>query len=68
MQKMGLIINCSFYCITIYFVGKAYWTFRKTGGIKGLNPATNLPEERAMKKAGQIAGRAGQYIEKKVDQ
>ena len=38
MQKMGLIVNCSFYCLNIYFTAQAYWSFRKTGGIKGLKP------------------------------
>ena len=68
MQKMGLIVNCCFYILNIWFIGKAYWDFRKTGGIKGLKPTTNLAEERAMKKAGQVAGKAGDFIDKKVDQ
>ena len=67
MQKMGLIVNCSFYCLNIYFTAQAYWSFRKTGGIKGLKPTQNLAEERAAQKVSNIAGKAGKYIEKKVD-
>ena len=65
---MGLLVNCSFYCLNIYFTAQAYWSFRKTGGIKGLKPTKNLAEERAAQKVSNIAGKAGKYIEKKVDQ
>ena len=68
MQKMGLIVNCCFYILNIWFIGKAYWDFRKTGGIKGLKPTTNLPEERAAFAAGKMARKAGDAIDKRVDQ
>ena len=68
VQVMGLIVNCCFYIANIYFTALAYWSFRKTGGIKGLKPTQNLAEERAMQAAGKVAGKAGGYIERKVDQ
>ena len=52
---MGLVVICCFYSLNIYFIGHAYWSFRKTGGIKGLNPTTNLAEERAEDLRGHVA-------------
>jgi len=31
------LINCVIYCINIFFIGKAFYFFRNTGGLKG-NP------------------------------
>ena len=67
IQKMGLIINCSFYCLNIYFIGQAYYSFRKSGGIKGLKPTTNLAEERIARRAGAVLEKGGNYIEKRVN-
>ena len=64
---MGLIINCSFYCLNIYFIGQAYWSFRKTGGIKGVKATKELTEDRIAKKAGVVLDKAGNYVENKVD-
>ena len=41
--------------ICIFFLGKTYYYFRKTGGIKGLNPTKDLPEDRVMRKGKAIA-------------
>ena len=68
VQKMGLIVNCCFYCANIYFIGTAYWSFRKTGGIKGLKPTTDLPEERAARKVNNAMNRGANYVEKKIDE
>ena len=35
MQKIGLIMNVVFYGVNVFFVGKALWFYRKTGGIHG---------------------------------
>ena len=64
---MGLIVNCSFYCLNIYFIGHAYWSFRKTGGIKGVKATKELTEERLAKKAGGVLNKAGGYVEGKID-
>ena len=50
-----------------FMIAKWYWRFRTTGGIKGLNPTTNLPEERLAKGAVAIAKKAGNAAEKKLD-
>ena len=56
------------YCINIYYIGKAYFYFRKTGGIKGDRRTTMLPEEKLAAKGKNLANKAGDYIENKVDQ
>ena len=37
-QILGFMCNMAMHCVNMYQVGKAYYVFRKTGGIKGLNP------------------------------
>ena len=64
---MGVLVNCGFYCVNIYFIGQAYYSFVKSGGIKGLNPTTNLPEDKVLNKAKSLVNKGGQIIEKRVD-
>ena len=44
-QIFGLILNACFHILSVYYVGRAYYQFRKNGGIHGLKPAGKLPEE-----------------------
>ena len=64
---MGLLANVCFYVFVIYYVGRAYFYFRKTGGIKGLNPVHELPEERAARRAGKIAKKGAEMLEDRID-
>ena len=34
-QKIGLIINVSFYGLIFFFLGKAWYAFKQTGGLRG---------------------------------
>ena len=51
-----------------FLIGRTYWRFRGTGGIKGLNPTENRVEQRAIGKAAVIAGQAGKIANKKLDE
>mmetsp|Transcript_35844 Transcript_35844/g.54955 ORF Transcript_35844/g.54955 Transcript_35844/m.54955 type:complete len:189 (+) Transcript_35844:28-594(+) len=68
VQVIGILVNALFYVLAIYFIGTAYLYFRKNGGIKGLNPTEELPEERLARKAKKMAVKGGEYIEKKIDE
>ena len=60
---MGLMATCCFYCFVLFYVMKAYFFFRKTGGIKGLNPVTDLAEERVLRTADALSRKAGRHLE-----
>mgnify|MGYP001001306001 CR=1 FL=1 len=47
---MGFGLNMISHLACIYYVGRSYYYFRKSGGIKGLNPTTDLPEDKAIAK------------------
>ena len=42
-QIMGLLSNVAVYLCIVYFIGRAYFYFRKNGGIKGLSPVVEVP-------------------------
>ena len=53
--------------IATYYTARAYFYFRKTGGIKGHNRTQDLPEEELIKKAGAASKKVGETIEKAID-
>ena len=56
------------YVLNIYYIGRAYFHFRKTGGIKGDRTfGKKLPEEKALEKGKALANKAGEAIENKID-
>ena len=56
------------YCFNIFYIGKAYFNFRKTGGIKGDRSQYNkLPEEKYLEKAKDLANKGGEALEKRID-
>jgi hypothetical protein len=55
-QILGLYLGIGVDLVTVYYCGRAYFYFRKTGGIHGVARTGDLPEERFVKGAGVIAG------------
>ena len=49
-QIFGIIINAGFHVLSAYYVGRAYYFFRKNGGIHGTG-ATNIPGSKQAEKA-----------------
>ena len=66
-QVVGVLCNVSYNVITIFYIARAYQMFRKSGGIWGTKK-TRLPEERLFGKVKQLANKAGEKIEKKLDE
>lgn len=52
---MGLLCQVGAQVAGIGNVGKAYYFFRKTGGIWGTAGVKNLPEEQLIKRAHEVA-------------
>ena len=66
-QVFGLMLNAGFHIISAYYVGRAYYYFRKNGGIHGLAKTDTLPEEKLLQKAGELAGKGAVLAEAAVD-
>ena len=64
---MGFGLNMTCHLACIYLVGKSYFYFRKTGGIKGSNPTKDLPEDKALKKGKSIANAVAEKAHEKMD-
>ena len=56
---MGLLANIAFYILSLYYNVRAYFYFRKSGGIKGLRDKDGNPiaEEYLLEKAERVAER-----------
>ena len=54
--------------VCIYYVGRAYYYFRKTGGIKGMNPTKDLPEDRALRAGKNAVNLAADKAHQKMDE
>ena len=67
-QIMGFGMNMMTHLVSIYYLGRAYYYFRKTGGIKGLNPTTDLPEEKALRHVKAGANKVAEVAHKKMDE
>ena len=61
---MNLVVHVA----CIYYVGRAYYYFRKTGGIKGLNPTKDLPEDKALRVGTKAVNLAVDQAHKKMDE
>eukprot|EP00352_Strombidinopsis_acuminata_P005257 CAMPEP_0176371508 /NCGR_PEP_ID=MMETSP0126-20121128/24747_1 /TAXON_ID=141414 ORGANISM="Strombidinopsis acuminatum, Strain SPMC142" /NCGR_SAMPLE_ID=MMETSP0126 /ASSEMBLY_ACC=CAM_ASM_000229 /LENGTH=133 /DNA_ID=CAMNT_0017730993 /DNA_START=263 /DNA_END=665 /DNA_ORIENTATION=+ len=68
IQQVGILINIVFYVFAIYFVGKAYYEFRKSGGIHGTGPRENLLEDRVYNGAVNGGNTGANYLGNKVNQ
>lgn len=72
MQKIGLIVNVCFYGVLLFFVGKAWWSFRSTGGLKGdpnsADYANNILPEFLTEAGKKIASAAIKKGEAKLDE
>ena len=56
-----------YYCFVIFYIGKAFLAFRTSGGIKGLAPTSDLPEDKIARKAAILAKKGAAKIENEVD-
>jgi len=50
-QILGLYVGIIADWVTVYYCGRAYYYFRKTGGIHGVAVTGDLPEEKLFKGA-----------------
>ena len=66
-QIFGLFLNAGFHILSIYYVGRAYFYFRKNGGIHGLKKTQGLPEEKMLEKAGELADKGAKKVFDKQD-
>ena len=67
-QRMGLIVNMVFYVWMLWYLCRAYFQFRKSGGIKGFRRDKGLlPEEKLAKKAAKIGSKATGALDLAVD-
>ena len=55
-QLFGEIANATFHLMSVYFVGRAYYYFRKNGGIWGTGEDAKL--NKAMAKGGSLLNKA----------
>jgi hypothetical protein len=67
-QKMGLIVMMASYVWVIYYLCRAYYFFRKSGGIKGSRIDNQLLlEEKLAKNAGKFGNKGLAVIDKALD-
>ena len=66
-QILGLYVGIGVDLVTVYYCGRAYYFFRKTGGIKGTGATKDLPEDRLMAGAGQIANTGATALGAQLD-
>lgn len=52
---------------SVYYIGRAYYYFRKTGGIKGVARTGDLPEEQFANQVGNVANVAGGALSNALD-
>ena len=60
VQVLGHLICLAFIALTGFYVGRSWYHFRKTGGLRGTGPRENLIEERAYEQAKQIGQKVGE--------
>mmetsp|Transcript_12781 Transcript_12781/g.21608 ORF Transcript_12781/g.21608 Transcript_12781/m.21608 type:complete len:93 (-) Transcript_12781:38-316(-) len=67
---MGLIVNMAFFLISFHYSLKSYFYFRRGGGRKGLRKFGSneaLPEEQFVNKAGMIAEKGVNSVDKRLE-
>ena len=62
-----MILNCGFHLLSVWFVGRAYYHFRKGGGIHGLASTRDLPEEKLLRKGVELAKKGAEKAEEQLD-
>ena len=71
VQVLGHLICLALIALTGFYVGRAWYHFRKTGGLRGTGPRENLIEDRAYEGAKSIGqegyDRANNYYEANLD-
>ena len=58
VQVLGHLISAAFVVLTGLYVGRAWYHFRKTGGLRGNGPRENLIEDRMYDGAKQMGAKA----------
>ena len=66
-QILGLYLGIGVDFITVFYCGRAYYYFRKTGGIHGVARTGDLPEEKLLKGAGKVAGAGATALDAQLD-
>ena len=67
-QRMGLIVMMVVYVWMMWYLCRAYFFFRKSGGIKGFRRDSGLlPEEKLARKAAQIGKKGVGAVDLAVD-
>ena len=60
--------NAAFHIMSVYFVGRAYFYFRKNGGIWGTAQTDNLIEDRMLQKGASLMKKGANVVENKIDE
>ena len=70
VQVLGHLICTTFIVLTGFYVGRAWYHFRKTGGLRGTGPRENLIEDKvydgAVKAGGKMYEKANTYVDKNI--
>ena len=64
---MGIVANCAFYGLLLYFMGKAYWYYRKNGGLRGTEPR-HIPGGKVGSAVAKGAKAGAKMLERKIDE
>ena len=67
LAPLGFFTQIGLQIMAAYYVSRAYYYFRKNGGIHGLAGVNELPEERLMSKAKNLAGKGAEKLDKVLD-
>ena len=64
---MGHLVLIIFYCLNLWYTFKAYWNFRKYGGIKGFRREGDFDDEEAWKKVTHISEKGSKILDRALD-
>ena len=67
IMKFGQIANATFHLLSVFFVGKAYYYFRKNGGIWGTRGKERCLREGLIEKAGVFVTNVAHRTEQRLD-
>ena len=66
-QILGLYLGIIVDFVTVYYCGRAYYYFRRTGGIKGTGNTKDLAEDKIMNGVGKVAGTGAAALSAQLD-
>mmetsp|Transcript_13308 Transcript_13308/g.22602 ORF Transcript_13308/g.22602 Transcript_13308/m.22602 type:complete len:187 (-) Transcript_13308:41-601(-) len=67
LMPIGFFLQVGMQVTGVYYIGKAYFYFRKTGGIHGFRGTADLPEERLLAKSNELFKKGAEKVESAID-